>query len=524
MVSIIIVTKNQAGLLKRCIMGLQDTIKDIDFEVLILANNSTKEVRKYLNYIKDKDKRIKVFYSDKDLSFSKANNFLVKQAKGENIVLMNDDIIPSGNWLNSMLKFKDNGIVGAKLINPLNKRIQHAGVCFKEDKKPFHIFYNNEELDPRSCKNQEFQAVTFACVLIKREVWESLNGLEEKEFDKECYYHYEDIDFCLRAREKGYKVWYCAEAVLGHYGAMTSRTKENQNNFKYLEEFKKKWENKIEADYKKYLEFPLMPHILIGIPISEHYKWCLGMLLNNILNIKMYKGCISICFVINNSGISFYRKIVEWAKLYAKEAGFRDVIIPINIFFEGDKNKAVVMSRNIIRKVAREKNATHIFWWDCDVVIPEDTLLKLFKINNRENPITMGTVWYKIPEKKPMLFRKREEVFNKFDDILKEKDEIIEEKTTERESRTMWIGPYRVAFECANGKSRPIEKISAGGLGCCLMRREVADEVEFKPHQKGFGTEDLYYFYQLNKKGYEVLVDTTINTYHLEKGRIYGKV
>ena len=522
MISIIIITKSQLFALRQCIMGIQDTVKGIDYEIIVLANNATKEVKQYLDFLKQRG-QVKVMYSVIDLSFSKANNMAVRQAQGDYILLLNDDTLPTEGWLERMLKLaeeKKAGIVGAKLVYPGTNRIQHAGVVFDEKKRPLHIYHNHDELDPRSTIDREYQAVTFACALIKKSVWQELDGLEQKEYDPECYYQYEDIDFCLRAREKGHSVWYCANAVVGHYSARTVAAEGQRNPFKHIDEFLKKWGDKVEVDFDKYLEFPKnLPHILIGIPISEAYHWSVDILLDNLLKLRIYKGIVSICFAINNSGPRFVNKILSWGKTSAKEAGFRDVIIPTRMIYENDKNKIVVAARNLIRRVAQQKNATHIFWWDCDVIIPPDTISKLLVKNE---PIAMAAVWYKTPDKKPMIFKKRKVIFDDFDKYLATKDENeIDELTTERKSRTRALGPYYIAYESVNGHSKPAERVDAGGLGACLMRRDVADKVEFREREKGFGTEDLAYFYKLNKMGYDILLDTTIKTVHLAKGEAF---
>jgi len=524
-VSIILLTKNQNFFLKQCLTSIQDTVKNIEYEVIVLANNATSEIKNYLNYMSTRDKRIRPQYSNVDLGFGRANNMMFKQAKGDYILLLNDDTIPIADWLNQMIitmEEKENvGIVGAKLIYPGKNTIQHFGVVFDENKKPFHMFSGNQELDPRACVTREFKAVTFACALIKREVWEEVNGLAEDENDAESYYRYEDIDFCLKAGEKGYKIWCCATAVIGHYSTQTVVSVGKVKNIaKFLKPFVEKWKDKIEPDYKKYEEFPPLPHIMIGIPISETYDWCLDMLLNNLLNMRIYKGCISICFVINNSGANFHRRLLEWGKVYARAAGFRDVIYPKKMIFENDKNRVVVISRNLIKQVAKERNATHIYWWDCDVIIPPDTISKLFVHNA---PISMATVWYKTESKKPMIFRKRKLIFDDFDKLTQAKNEHeMDELTTDRKSKARGIGPYYIAYECGNGKAEPIEKIDAGGLGACLMRTSVANEVDFESAVKNFGTEDLAYFYKLNKKGYDIVLDTTIKTAHLSKGGVYN--
>jgi len=508
-ISIIIVTHNAPKMIERCIREIEYTLHDFQekYELIVVDN--------------DKNKR--------NLSFPKANNWAVKQAKGDYICLLNDDTIPAKNWLQEMLacaKRHNAGIVGAKLIYPQSGRIQHAGIAFDSEKRPGHIFLGAEELDPRVQIEREFQAVTFACVLIKREVWEELKGLNEDNPHPDCPYNYEDVDFCLRAREIGYSVWYAPKATVGHFSAFTSNQitqGKKENIFKNLPNFVRKWGDKVEHDEFEYAKLPAdLPHIAICVPMSENEKWLMPMFFGNLLNLQYWKGCITLIFLVNNSGMNFWRKVWEWAKLYGRPAGFKDIRLPTKVVNQPDKNKAIVEAENLCRTIAKDIKATHILFWEDDVVLPPNFLQKLMKINSPEYPISCGVVNYKFPQfKKPMVFRLRDGIDKtKFDKQIEKANEweVFELTNEFQQSRSAGLGPYRTAYEVMDGG---VHEIDAAGMGCTLIRREVADEIPFETEKKGFGTQDLRWFWQANKKGYKAKVDTSVQAHHLAKGVIF---
>ena len=532
MVSIIIVTHNAPEMIQRCLREIKYTLHEFKeaYEVIVVSNDADPKTKEYLTWEqKHGSLKIQVIWNKRNLPFPVANNWAVKQAKGDYICLLNDDTIPAEKWLEEMLACMDRhnaGVVGAKLVYPQNGRVQHAGVCFNNQKQPFHILRLAEQLDPRIETEKEFQAVTFACVLVRHKVWEELGGLNEENANPECPYAYEDVDFCLRAKEKGYSIWYAPKATVGHFCATTAHQimKKNQTDaFKNLPGFVKKWEHKIRPDEEENLKIPDgLPHIVIATPISENEDWLLEMFFGNLLNLKFWKGCITLIFLVNNSGMNFWKKLWEWARLYGKPAGFKDIRLPTKVVNQPDKLNAIVEAENLCREIAREINATHILFWEDDVVPESNFLEKLLKINSKEFPISCGVVNYKFVQfKKPMLFLLREDIDRQhFDEQLeKANDYEVFEMTNEfQQSRSAGLGPYRNARELMD---RGIHEADAAGMGCTLMRREIADEIGFVAHKKGFGTQDLSWFWEANKKGYKMKADTSIKIHHLMKGVIF---
>jgi glycosyltransferase involved in cell wall biosynthesis len=133
----------------------------------------------------------------------------------------------------------DIGIVGAKLLH-LDGTIQHIGVVFDTDGVPGHVGYGIKDdgtYDP-AMRSDYYDAVTFACALIRRDVWDAVGGLDEA-----YHFNYEDIDFCLKAREKGYRCWVESAAVITHLENKSFDVRSNKANplWPNLKIFRDKW-------------------------------------------------------------------------------------------------------------------------------------------------------------------------------------------------------------------------------------------------------------------------------------------
>ena len=249
-VSIIIVTHKRYDLLRQCFRYVKSTQKEnFEIETIVVDNGSEEKVRVEVEKL-CKAEGSKYLRLHENMSFSHANNLAAKETTGNHLLLLNDDAFPiNENWLIEMLacmkRHEKAGVVGAKLLFQ-DGRIQHAGVCFKEDGEPFHVLLWQDMLDPRSMKERQFQAVTFACVLIKRECWDKIDGLLEE--GKAFEYWYEDIDFCIRAREAGYEIWYTPAAMIFHLCGSTSRDSFNTREkiFKHLKTRVEKWKGRVK--------------------------------------------------------------------------------------------------------------------------------------------------------------------------------------------------------------------------------------------------------------------------------------
>lgn len=207
-------------------------------ETIIIDNNSHDGT---LNYLSNYECTIKVNKAPKN--FSASNNQGARIAQGEYLLLLNNDTYVTDSFLDKMLstfqKGDNIGIVGALLWKMgQNKVVQHAGVYFNSDYIPYELGMCNPSVpkisiqDERIRSIREVPSVTAACMLIKREVWDAVGGMDEG-----YQVGWEDTDFVLKAREKGYKVWYngSAEVYHFHFGSQTAgRFKfEGQNRTRY---------------------------------------------------------------------------------------------------------------------------------------------------------------------------------------------------------------------------------------------------------------------------------------------------
>lgn len=222
LVSIIIPNKDQSEALKKCLDSIREKTSYRNYEIIIVENNS-EEPETFAFYKKIAGEKIKIVTWEGEFNYSAINNFGVRHARGDYLLLLNNDVeIINGDWLTEMLSHcqrKEVGIVGAKLYYPDNT-IQHAGIIIGIGGVAGSVFVGL----PRAFSGYlhkasiqlDLSAVTAACMLVKRSVFEQVGGLEEK-----LKVAFNDVDFCLRVREKGYLVVYDPYAEMYHYESKT---------------------------------------------------------------------------------------------------------------------------------------------------------------------------------------------------------------------------------------------------------------------------------------------------------------
>ena len=218
--SIIIPNKDHIADLKKCIDSIEERSTFRDYEFVIVENNSTEpETFEYYKELEERD-NVQVVTWEKGFNYSAINNFGAKFAKGDFFLLLNNDTeLLNDDAIEDMLGFcrrEDVGAVGARLYYE-DDTVQHAGVivgiggiaghCFqRQPEVPGEIYFN------RSKMSADYSAVTAACLMVRREVFEKISGLDES-FEVA----FNDIDFCLRIRELGLLVVYDAWARFHHY-------------------------------------------------------------------------------------------------------------------------------------------------------------------------------------------------------------------------------------------------------------------------------------------------------------------
>ncbi len=230
LVSIIIPNKDNRDILKKCIDSVLQKSTYDNYEIIVVENNSTeKETFEYYKEI-EKDDRIRVIKWEQGFNFSAINNFAVKHANGEYIIFLNNDIeVKTPSWIEGMLgnaQRSDVGIVGCRLIYPDNT-IQHAGVVIGIGGIAANIFTNlpaaRSGYMHRASTQVDYSAVTAACMMISKSLFERVGGFEEK-----LTVAFNDIDLCLRVREENYLVVYDAYVEMIHYESKTRGTEDTQ--------------------------------------------------------------------------------------------------------------------------------------------------------------------------------------------------------------------------------------------------------------------------------------------------------
>ena len=258
LLSLIIPTKDNVNILEKCINSLLCKPPGCRVEIIIVNNNSLeKSTYEYFNSIKSVKKQgvdLSVIDYPKKFNYSAINNYAFNFTNGDVIALINNDVeVLTNNWgyiISSYALRLDVGCVGIKLIYPDNT-IQHAGIILGIYGSAAYSHKNFNRFDlghaGRLQKAQEVSAVTGAFLAIKRENWEKLHGLNEEAFP----INYNDVDFCLRAKEIGLKNIYIPFVEAIHYESK-SRGKPKGKDFRSWQlEYKiftKKWKKSLISD------------------------------------------------------------------------------------------------------------------------------------------------------------------------------------------------------------------------------------------------------------------------------------
>lgn len=258
--SIIIPVFNKADLTKRCLEVLPDTIADAGTgEVIVVDNASSDHTARVL----EEFPWIRLIRNEQNLGFAGANNQAARVARGEFLVLLNNDTEAWNGWLRTMLAHAREprvGAVGARLLYP-DRKSQHGGVVVignpfgRQDAQPFHhnFMVPYEDADVR--RTQDMEIVTGACLVTPRALYEKLGGLDEGYWNG-----FEDVDYCLKVRREGLRVVYAGDAVLYHFESQSGiqRFRKSAWNTELLE---RRWRGTFYFDaLEKNLERQLVRH------------------------------------------------------------------------------------------------------------------------------------------------------------------------------------------------------------------------------------------------------------------------
>ena len=231
-VSVLIPNKDHTEDLEQCLHSLYARTLWENYEVIVIENNS--EQPETFAYYQEAQRRYEglrvVRYPGKGFNFSAINNFGRKYASGQYLLLLNNDVeITDGDWMGEMVRQcarpRGGAICGAMLYYP-DDTIQHAGVItglggyaghshkYKQRGGSGYMF--------RTATVQDLSAVTAACMLVKTSVWDAVGGLDEG-----FTVAFNDVDFCLRVRDAGYKILWTPYAWLYHHESKSRGSDEN---------------------------------------------------------------------------------------------------------------------------------------------------------------------------------------------------------------------------------------------------------------------------------------------------------
>ncbi len=264
LVSIVIANRDHAQDLKRCLTSIFEKSTYENYEIIIVENGSTEEeTKRYYKEVtsgpyKDRVSVVEYKYAEGEaFNYSRINNFGVSKARGEYILLLNNDTeVISLNWIEELLMYAqrdDVACVGGKLYYP-DKTIQHAGIVIGlgAHRTAGHVHYRQRRENlgymGRLCYAQNMSAVTGACLMVKKRIYDELGGLDET-FEVSL----NDVDFCLRCRQKNYLNVFTPFAELYHYESLSRGSdvedphSENAKRYdREAEHFRTKWKEVIE--------------------------------------------------------------------------------------------------------------------------------------------------------------------------------------------------------------------------------------------------------------------------------------
>ncbi|WP_322050888.1 glycosyltransferase family 2 protein [Paraburkholderia bannensis] len=253
-VSLLIPTRDGLALLRQCIDSVLEKTTYPNYEILVIDNGSElPETLEYFEKISELP-NVRVLRDDSPFNFSALNNRAAAQASGEYLCLLNNDTeVISPDWLDEMVGLAcqpGNGAIGAALWYP-NDRLQHGGVLIGLGGVGGHVHHMLAKGDAgyfnRALVTQNLSAVTAACLVIRKAIYDEVGGLDEA-----LQVAFNDVDFCLRVREAGYRNVWTPHAELYHYESATrgsdmapEKYRRFSNEVRLMEQ---RWKGQLEND------------------------------------------------------------------------------------------------------------------------------------------------------------------------------------------------------------------------------------------------------------------------------------
>lgn len=253
-VSILIPTRDRVDLLRNCVESVLEETDYPDFELIVVDNQSSEQSTLAYFEVLQRNPRVRVLHHDAPFNYSAINNAAARHAGGEVICLLNNDIeVVSKGWLAEMVSHAVRpgiGAVGALLFYP-DRTIQHAGVIVGLGGVANHIYAGSPEGHPghgaRALVAQNLSAVTGACLVVTKAAYQALEGLDER-----LQVAFNDIDFCLRLIEAGYRnVWTPFATLIHHESQSRGRDESEEQRARFLGEvsyMEARWGHCLDSD------------------------------------------------------------------------------------------------------------------------------------------------------------------------------------------------------------------------------------------------------------------------------------
>ncbi len=237
--SIIMPVWNHVDLTKQCLTALASATERISFELIVVDNGSTDGTKEFLASLGGD---VRIITNEENRGFAKACNQGAAAATGTYLVFLNNDTIPQPGWLEplvqEMAEHQDTAVVGSKLLYP-DRTVQHAGIGISRmTGLPYHLYKGFDEAQAAVNRRRELNAVTGACMLVRREIFRDCGG-----FDEGFVNGFEDADLCLKIRERQGVIVYQPKSVLIHLESQTEGRDRhtNANGQRFLQRWGQSW-------------------------------------------------------------------------------------------------------------------------------------------------------------------------------------------------------------------------------------------------------------------------------------------
>ena len=254
LISIIIPTKDKADVLERCLESIYKKTKTQNYEIIVVDNNSEEEATFQLFKKYEQKENFRVLKQPIPFNYSRLNNEAARIARGDLLLFLNNDVeVITEDWLTLMAgeaERKEIGAVGVKLLYPDNT-VQHAGVVLGILGVAGHMGVGKDREDngymSHLATRRNYSAVTAACLMVRRKVFEEAGGFEEA-----IKVAFNDIDFCMKIRELGYRNVFLADVLLYHYESLSRGLEDSPEKIARFNAevsyMKEKWGDKLIQD------------------------------------------------------------------------------------------------------------------------------------------------------------------------------------------------------------------------------------------------------------------------------------